>query len=93
MRGHLADQKRCVDSVLFTHMGAGRVAMQALIEAVTPTGIWKLVSRIFVENTASRTEVTGNLPSRPQAAGRMSRTCMRARRSSRRWSLRTGHQS
>jgi len=35
-------------------LGAGRMAMQALIEAVTPTGVWKLVSRIFVENTASR---------------------------------------
>jgi L-amino acid N-acyltransferase YncA len=35
-------------------LGAGRVAMRALIEAVKPAGIWKLVSRIFVENTASR---------------------------------------
>jgi len=35
-------------------IGAGRIAMQALIEAVGTTGIWKLVSRIFVENTASR---------------------------------------
>lgn len=34
--------------------GAGRVAMQALIEAATAAGIWKLVSRIFIENTASR---------------------------------------
>jgi len=34
--------------------GAGRVAMEALIEAAAPAGIWKLVSRIFVENTASR---------------------------------------
>ena len=34
--------------------GAGQLAMQALIEAVKPAGIWKLVSRIFVENTASR---------------------------------------
>ena len=34
--------------------GAGRVAMQALIEAATAAGMWKLVSRIFVENTASR---------------------------------------
>ena len=34
--------------------GAGRVAMQALIEAAGAAGIWKLVSRIFVENTASR---------------------------------------
>jgi phosphinothricin acetyltransferase len=35
-------------------MGAGRIAMNALIEAVAKTKIWKLVSRIFVENTASR---------------------------------------
>ena len=34
--------------------GAGRVAMRALIDAVKPAGIWKLVSRIFVENDASR---------------------------------------
>ena len=34
--------------------GAGRVAMQALIAAAAAAGIWKLVSRIFVENTASR---------------------------------------
>ena len=34
--------------------GAGRVAMQALIEAAVAAGIWKLVSRIFVENAASR---------------------------------------
>ncbi len=34
--------------------GAGRVAMQALIEAAAAAGIWKLVSRIFVENAASR---------------------------------------
>ena len=34
--------------------GAGRVAMRALIDAAGPAGIWKLVSRIFVENTASR---------------------------------------
>jgi L-amino acid N-acyltransferase YncA len=34
--------------------GAGTVAMRALIEAVKPAGIWKLLSRIFVENHASR---------------------------------------
>ena len=34
--------------------GAGRVAMDALIAACVPAGIWKLVSRVFVENTASR---------------------------------------
>ena len=34
--------------------GAGRVAMQALIAAAAAAGLWKLVSRIFVDNTASR---------------------------------------
>jgi L-amino acid N-acyltransferase YncA len=34
--------------------GAGTVAMRALLDAVEPAGIWKLVSRIFVENDASR---------------------------------------
>ena len=34
--------------------GAGRIAMVALIDAARDAGIWKLVSRIFVENTASR---------------------------------------
>jgi phosphinothricin acetyltransferase len=34
--------------------GAGTIAMRALIEAAAPAGIWKLVSRIFVENAASR---------------------------------------
>ena len=34
--------------------GAGTVAMQALLDVVPAAGIWKLVSRIFVENTASR---------------------------------------
>jgi len=33
--------------------GAGRVAMAALIDAATTRGFWKLVSRIFPENTAS----------------------------------------
>jgi phosphinothricin acetyltransferase len=33
--------------------GAGRVAMTSLIEATTKAGLWKLVSRIFPENTAS----------------------------------------
>jgi len=35
--------------------GAGTVAMSALIVAAREAGIWKLVSRIFIENTASRT--------------------------------------
>jgi L-amino acid N-acyltransferase YncA len=34
--------------------GAGRIAMRALIDAAAVAGIWKLVSRIFVDNTASR---------------------------------------
>ena len=34
--------------------GAGRVAMQALIERAAAVGFWKLLSRVFVENTASR---------------------------------------
>jgi len=33
--------------------GVGRVAMMALIDAATTAGFWKLVSRIFPENTAS----------------------------------------
>ena len=34
--------------------GAGRLAMQHLIEGAATAGVWKLVSRIFVENVASR---------------------------------------
>jgi phosphinothricin acetyltransferase len=34
--------------------GAGRVAMTALLEAAEAAGYWKLLSRIFPENTASR---------------------------------------
>lgn len=34
--------------------GAGRLAMAALIAAAEEAGFWKLVSRVFVENTASR---------------------------------------
>jgi phosphinothricin acetyltransferase len=34
--------------------GAGRLAMRALIDAAAAAGFWKLVSRVFVENTASR---------------------------------------
>ncbi len=34
--------------------GAGRAAMLALIEAAAAAGFWKLVSRVFVENRASR---------------------------------------
>jgi phosphinothricin acetyltransferase len=35
--------------------GAGRMAMEALIDAARAAGFWKLVSRVFVENAASRT--------------------------------------
>jgi phosphinothricin acetyltransferase len=35
--------------------GAGRMAMKALIAAATQDGFWKLLSRVFPENVASRT--------------------------------------
>lgn len=34
--------------------GAGRLAMEALLQEAERRGFWKLVSRIFVENTPSR---------------------------------------
>ena len=34
--------------------GAGRVALGALVDAARDAGFWKLVSRVFIENTASR---------------------------------------
>jgi L-amino acid N-acyltransferase YncA len=34
--------------------GAGRVAMGALLQAAQEAGFWKLLSRVFVENQASR---------------------------------------
>jgi phosphinothricin acetyltransferase len=34
--------------------GAGRMAMNALIETARASGFWKLLSRVFVENEASR---------------------------------------
>ena len=34
--------------------GAGRAAMVALFDAARDAGFWKLVSRVFVENAASR---------------------------------------
>jgi L-amino acid N-acyltransferase YncA len=34
--------------------GAGRLAMESLIEAARNNGFWKLVSRVFVENAHSR---------------------------------------
>ena len=36
------------------HHGAGRIALEALIRAAEEAGFWKLVSRVFVENKASR---------------------------------------
>ena len=38
----------------FRALGAGTVATQAIIQAAREAGFWKLVSRIFVENAASR---------------------------------------
>jgi len=34
--------------------GAGRLAMEAVLAAAEAGGFWKLVSRVFVENSASR---------------------------------------
>ncbi len=34
--------------------GAGRLALQFLIQTARQEGFWKLVSRVFVDNTASR---------------------------------------
>ncbi len=34
--------------------GAGRLAMEALIDATRAAGFWKLLSRVFIENAASR---------------------------------------
>ena len=34
--------------------GAGRIALEALICAAEESGFWKLVSRVFIENKASR---------------------------------------
>ena len=39
--------------------GAGRVALAALIRAAEEAGYWKLLSRIFPENAASRALVKG----------------------------------
>lgn len=38
----------------FRRRGAGRVALRALIDQAKSAGFWKLVSRVFPENTASR---------------------------------------
>jgi len=38
----------------FRRRGAGRLALEALIDSAARAGFWKLLSRIFVENSASR---------------------------------------
>ena len=38
----------------FRRRGAGRLALQSLIDSAARAGFWKLLSRIFPENTASR---------------------------------------
>ena len=38
----------------FRRRGAGRLALEALIDAARQAGFWKLVSRIFIENAPSR---------------------------------------
>ena len=38
----------------FRGRGAGRMAMEGLIDAAREAGLWKLVSRVFLDNTASR---------------------------------------
>lgn len=38
----------------FRGRGAGRLAMQSIIQAAEKAGFWKLVSRVFVDNHASR---------------------------------------
>jgi phosphinothricin acetyltransferase len=49
----IAETSVYVDRTFRRH-GAGRMALEALIAAAAAAGLWKLVSRIFVENTASR---------------------------------------
>ncbi|HEY6308967.1 MAG TPA: arsinothricin resistance N-acetyltransferase ArsN1 family A [Candidatus Angelobacter sp.] len=38
----------------FRRKGVGRLAMQALIEEAEKAGFWKLLSRVFLDNLASR---------------------------------------
>jgi len=38
----------------YRRKGAGRIALEALIQVAAAAGFWKLVSRIFPENEASR---------------------------------------
>jgi L-amino acid N-acyltransferase YncA len=40
-------------------MGVGREAMEALVAAAEAAGLWKLVSRVFVDNAASRGLLAG----------------------------------
>lgn len=42
------------------HHGAGRIALEALIRAAEEAGFWKLVSRVFIDNKASR-QLIGSL--------------------------------
>ena len=50
-------------SVYVTHAarrrGAGRLALQVLMDEAKRAGFWKLVSRVFVENVASRALLGG----------------------------------
>jgi L-amino acid N-acyltransferase YncA len=39
---------------IYRRRGAGRIALEALIQAAKEAGFWKLLSRIFPENLASR---------------------------------------
>ena len=38
----------------YRRKGAGRMALEALIDAAQEAGFWKLLSRVFPENVASR---------------------------------------
>jgi len=49
----IAEASVYVDRALRLH-SAGPLALESLIAAAASAGFWKLVSRIFVENTASR---------------------------------------
>jgi L-amino acid N-acyltransferase YncA len=49
----IAEASVYVDRAFRRH-GAGRLALESLIAAAASAGFWKLVSRIFVENMASR---------------------------------------
>ncbi|HTT60895.1 MAG TPA: arsinothricin resistance N-acetyltransferase ArsN1 family A [Bryobacteraceae bacterium] len=49
----IAETSVYVDRAFRRH-GAGRLALEALIASARSAGFWKLLSRIFVENTASR---------------------------------------